>query len=90
MLDDTCYSIGFENVQDAEITRDLLNSSIVKSFIESISFSDAKRVISKDILMRINLIEVARQVGYKRLGVSQTAFNNYLIYLRQKTNSLFS
>ncbi|MFI3239077.1 MAG: SAM-dependent methyltransferase [Bacteroidales bacterium] len=90
MLDDTCYSIGFENLQFAEITRDLLNSSIVKSFIESISFSDAKRVISKDVLMRIDLIEVAMQIGYNSLGISKAEFNNYLTYLKRKTNSLFS
>ncbi len=55
MLDDTCYFIGFENVEEAAFITTLLNSSCVKQFLKSISFPDSKRMITKDILMKIDL-----------------------------------
>ena len=58
MLDDTCYFIGFEDLKMARIAQFLLNSSLVQKFLKSIIFSDAKRCINKDILMRIDLKEV--------------------------------
>ena len=55
MVDDTCYAIGFASKDEAIHTMQILNSDRVQSFIESISFDDSKRIISKDILMRIDL-----------------------------------
>ncbi len=57
MVDDTCYMLGFDNLQEATITQQILNSQSTLSFINSLTFMDAKRVISKDILMRIDLIK---------------------------------
>jgi len=54
MLDDTCYFIGFEAYKMAQIAHYLVNSDIVQKFLKSIIFSDAKRAINKDILMRID------------------------------------
>lgn len=59
MLDDTCYFIGFETLNDAQIAQKLLNSSLVQDFLASIIFQDAKRSITKDILMRIDLKQTA-------------------------------
>lgn len=59
MLDDTCYFIGFDTIEQAEYVWDLLNSDIVENLLKSISFKDAKRMITKDILMRIDLKKVA-------------------------------
>ena len=53
--DDTCYQIGFDRLEDAEVILRLLSSMQVTNFIRSISFPDSKRTITKDILMRINL-----------------------------------
>lgn len=58
MLDDTCYFIGFDNLEFAVCTMVLLNSEITSGFLRSISFSDAKRMITKDILMRIDLKKI--------------------------------
>jgi hypothetical protein len=58
MLDDTCYFIGFEILIEAEITQILLNKEITQNFIKSIAFKDAKRMITKDLLMRIDLNEI--------------------------------
>ena len=59
VVDDTCYAIGFDNVDDAQKTIALLNSRYVQTFIQSLLFADAKRVISKDMLMRIDLSRAA-------------------------------
>lgn len=55
MLDDTCYFIGFDKLKMAEIAHYLLNSELTQKFLKSIIFSDSKRSINKDILMRIDL-----------------------------------
>lgn len=54
MLDDTCYFIGFEDIIMAQIAHLLVNSDLVQKFLKSIIFSDSKRSINKDTLMRID------------------------------------
>lgn len=54
MLDDTCYFIGFDELKMAQIAHCLVNSDLVQFFLKSIIFSDSKRSINKDILMRID------------------------------------
>ena len=54
MLDDTCYFIGFDNLKFAQLAHYLANSDIVQQFLKSIIFSDSKRSITKDTLMRID------------------------------------
>lgn len=61
MLDDTCYFIGFDTLEQAEYIWNLLNTDIVEKLLKSISFDDAKRMITKDILMRIDLKKVAEK-----------------------------
>ena len=58
MLDDTCYMLGFDALDDAMTTLRLLNSKPAQSFMKSLIFEDAKRVINKDLLMRIDLMKV--------------------------------
>lgn len=58
MLDDTCYALGFDNLENATTTN-ILNSPHVQSFLQSILFTDAKRVINKENLMRIDLLKAA-------------------------------
>jgi hypothetical protein len=67
MLDDTCYFIGFDTLIEAEITRVLLNKEISQNFIQSIAFKDAKRMITKDLLMRIDLVEIIKKVDFYEL-----------------------
>jgi len=55
MLDDTCYFIGFEILEEAETIQNLLNHPETQEFMESFMFIDAKRAITKDLLMRISL-----------------------------------
>ena len=66
MLDDTCYFIGFDTLEQAEYVWDLLNSVFVTDFLKSISFKDSKRMITKEVLMRIDLRRVAILEGEKK------------------------
>ncbi len=67
MLDDTCYFIGFDTLIEAEITWVLLNKEITQNFIQSIAFKDAKRMITKDLLMRIDLNEIIKETNFQEL-----------------------
>ena len=62
MLDDTCYFLGFEKLEFAIYTLILLNSPITISFLKSITFLDAKRTFTKEILMRIDLYKIAQKI----------------------------
>lgn len=59
MLDDTCYFIGFDRIEYAVYAIILLNSKTAEAFLKSITFSDAKRVFTKDLLMRLDLLSLA-------------------------------
>ena len=59
MLDDTCYFLGFDNLEFAAYTLILLNSETTKHFLQSITFPDAKRMFTKDVLMRIDILKLA-------------------------------
>lgn len=59
--DDTCYLVGFDTYEEADYIYDLLCKSQVNDFINSVSFNDAKRIITKELLMRINLQRVSKQ-----------------------------
>lgn len=67
MLDDTCYFLGFENLNFTAFTLILLNSEHTKALLKSITFQEAKRIYTKDILMRIDLYKLALQFSMKEI-----------------------
>ncbi len=67
ILDDTCYLLGFDTYLAALFTASILNSFIVKQFLTSIVFSDAKRPYTKEILMRIDLAKAAKHLSLHEL-----------------------
>lgn len=73
--DDTCYMTGFDSLEEAQAILQLLNCSVVNNFLCSISFTDAKRIITKDSLMRINLNKVhpatPRPIPLPTIGIKQ-------------------
>jgi hypothetical protein len=73
MLDDTCYLIGFDKIEFAVYALILLNSDTTMQFLQSITFSDAKRTFTKDVLMRIDLWAISNFIGRKYL---ETELNN--------------
>lgn len=60
MVDDTCYFIPCSTREEAVFIAQLLNSEVCQRFLRSLIFFDAKRPITKDILQRINLYEIAK------------------------------
>lgn len=106
MLDDTCYFIGFDIIDYAVFSILLLNSSITRDFLKSISFLDSKRVFTKDILMRIDLLKLSKilSMSYIKeqldfinkehdLNVSLLEWDSFLLKLgkkKEKQLSLFS
>ncbi|MGA9769845.1 MAG: SAM-dependent methyltransferase [Blastocatellia bacterium] len=67
MMDDTCYYLGFDNYFDALFSASLLNNRVVKCFLQSIVFSDAKRPYTKEALMRIDLAKAASRVSFRMI-----------------------
>jgi hypothetical protein len=55
LLDDTCYFIGFDTLEEAQSIQFELNKPEIQEFIESFMFTDAKRAITKDLLMRVSI-----------------------------------
>jgi len=89
MVDDTCYFIGFDNICNAIIILLALNHASTQEFLNSLIFFDTKRIITKDILMRIDLIEVLNNIPYEYFeksfsmdysnhcgGITQSLFQN--------------
>lgn len=63
MVDDTCYQLGFDNLKEAMCIYDALNSAEIQSLLQSLVFKDAKRVVTKNILMRLDLAQLCRDNG---------------------------
>ncbi len=55
MVDDTCYQLGFDSMSEAETIYSALNSHEIQSLLKSLIFSDAKRVVTKGLLMRLDI-----------------------------------
>jgi hypothetical protein len=51
MLDDTCYFLGFDLLEEATRVMYCLNQPEIQNLLHAIVFWNAKRVITKDILM---------------------------------------
>lgn len=75
MLDDTCYFLGFDELDFAVYTSILLNLNQTKEFLGSITFSDAKRTFTKDVLMRIDLEKLAGFLSLENLEIDIQKFN---------------
>ena len=77
MLDDTCYFIGFDKIEYAVYAIILLNSKTTEAFLKSITFSDAKRVFTKDLLMRLDLLNLA-------MLISRNEIEEQIVFLNDK------
>ncbi len=76
MLDDTCYFIGFDKIEFAVYAIILLNYSKTEAFLKSITFSDAKRVFTKDLLMRLDLLRIVNSISQKEVEEQITSLND--------------
>lgn len=75
MLDDTCYLIGFDKIEFAVYALMLLNSDTTMQFLQSITFADAKRTFTKDVLMRIDLLQLAKNSNKNDLETELNRLN---------------
>ena len=75
MLDDTCYLIGFDKIEFAVYALILLNSNATMQFLKSITFADAKRTFTKDVLMRIDLFELGKMINKQVLANELNTLN---------------
>ena len=63
MVDDTCYTIPCKTEEEARLLCEALSSEAAKAFLKSLVFMDSKRPITVDVLRRLSLVELAREVG---------------------------
>jgi len=68
MLDDTCYFISCNSEEEADYWTSLLNSKEMKKFLHSILFIDSKRVITVDILKRIDMASLAKKFSSSEIA----------------------
>lgn len=75
MLDDTCYFIGFDRIEFSIYALILLNSKEAMELLRAITFADAKRTFTKDVLMRIDLLELAKRAVKDDLNAELVKIN---------------
>lgn len=68
MVDDTCYQLDFNNYDEALIIFNALNSPEIQSLLQSLIFKDAKRVVTKNLLMRLDLTRLCNE---KEINLNQ-------------------
>lgn len=64
MIDDTCYQLDFDNLEEAKSIYEALHSNEIESLLKSLIFMDAKRVITKSLLMRLDLPLLCKDKGF--------------------------
>lgn len=63
VVDDTCYQLAFDTFEEAKCIYDALNSREIQSLLQSLVFHDAKRVVTKNLLMRLDLTQFCKDNG---------------------------
>lgn len=61
IVDDTCYQLDFDNLDEAKYVFEALNSREIQSLLQSLMFKDSKRVVTKTLLMRLDLQRRCRE-----------------------------
>lgn len=64
MVDDTCYQLDFDNFEEATSIYNAINSKEIQALLKSLVFNDAKRVITKGLLMRLDLAQYCKDNGF--------------------------
>lgn len=63
MVDDTCYQLDFDSLEETENIWKALKSDEIISLLNSLIFRDSKRVITKNLLMRLDLAGLCHKKG---------------------------
>lgn len=80
MLDDGCYYLSFDDYDSAYITMLILNSELVREFLNNIAFLDSKRPFSKKVLKRIDFSKCLDLLSFDDLKITEKKLElkNYL------------
>ena len=62
ILDDTCYYIGFDSFIEALIVCTVLKHEITKEFLQTIVFRESKRIYTKEVLKRIDILKLLEEI----------------------------
>ncbi len=62
VLDDTCYFMPCQTQEEAVSIADMLNSEIAQEFFSAFVFWDSKRPITTELLQRLDLLALAREL----------------------------
>ena len=62
MLDDTCYFMPCQTQAEAVAIAEMLNSQIAREFFSSFVFWDSKRPVTVELLQRLDLVALAREL----------------------------
>lgn len=65
MVDDTCYQLDFDNLAVASNVYAAIQSQEIQSLLKSLIFLDAKRVVTKSLLMRLDLSRLCKDKNLK-------------------------
>jgi hypothetical protein len=63
LFDDTCYFVPFQTEREASVVAKVLNSEECREFLASLTFEDAKRPITVELLQRLNFRALAEDCG---------------------------
>ena len=62
VLDDTCNFVPCRTRDEAKLVTNLLSSDVAKQFLSAFVFWDAKRPLSIEVLRKLDLLELAREL----------------------------
>ena len=68
IVDDTCYQLDFDTFEEANSVISALQSPEISGLLNSLVFYDAKRIITKSLLMKIDLIHYFKEKGIMLKG----------------------
>lgn len=89
MLDDTCYYLSFNSLNEAFFTWVLLNRDEVKKFLSSVVFLDSKRPYTKEILMRVDISKLVISTSFDEIfSIYTKSQGKYLQYEFSETEFL--
>ncbi|MCM1138007.1 MAG: SAM-dependent methyltransferase [Muribaculum sp.] len=78
VVDDTCYQLAFDSEADASIVYNALISDEIQSLLQTLIFMDAKRVVTKALLMRLDISKYLYNHGVLSQKVEENPNNRQL------------
>lgn len=63
LFDDACYYLSFTREEPARMLAEMLNGTVAQRFLRALSFEDAKRPVTIDLLQRLDLAAIAQAAG---------------------------